>query len=307
MLILAAMAVGAVIPAQTAVNSRLRTSVGAPLPTSFYSFTVAFLCAVTLAVAISGFRWDFAAAAAEPWWVWIGGVMGTVFLTGNVLLFPRLGSVETVVIPILGQVIMALVIDQFGFFGAPQTEASALRLLGAVVVLAGIVCIHVLRHNSDGAIRSHAGGGSLWGWRAFGVFMGMCSATQTAANGYLGTVLGSSIQAGAVNLAVGATLLFLLSLTFRSSRQALLSTIEPGPWWMWLGGVFGAIFVVGMATLAPIIGTGATVIGQLAGTIICGQVIERFGFFGSPKTPLHANRVVGLVLVFIGAVLVRAL
>ncbi|KAA8746795.1 DMT family transporter [Corynebacterium tuscaniense] len=307
MLILAAMAVGAVIPAQTAVNSRLRTSVGAPLPTSFYSFTVAFLCAVTLAVAISGFRWDFAAAAAEPWWVWIGGVMGTVFLTGNVLLFPRLGSVETVVIPILGQVIMALVIDQFGIFGAPQTEASALRLLGAVVVLAGIVCIHVLRHNSDGAIRSHAGGGSLWGWRAFGVFMGMCSATQTAANGYLGTVLGSSIQAGAVNLAVGATLLFLLSLTFRSSRQALLSTIEPGPWWMWLGGVFGAIFVVGMATLAPIIGTGATVIGQLAGTIICGQVIERFGFFGSPKTPLHANRVVGLVLVFIGAVLVRAL
>lgn len=307
MLILAAMAVGAVIPAQTAVNSRLRTSVGAPLPTSFYSFTVAFLCAVTLAVAISGFRWDFAAAGAEPWWVWIGGVMGTVFLTGNVLLFPRLGSVETVVIPILGQVIMALVIDQFGFFGAPQTEASALRLLGAVVVLAGIVCIHVLRHNSDGAIRSHAGGGSLWGWRAFGVFMGMCSATQTAANGYLGTVLGSSIQAGAVNLAVGATLLFLLSLTFRSSRQALLSTIEPGPWWMWLGGVFGAIFVVGMATLAPIIGTGATVIGQLAGTIICGQVIERFGFFGSPKTPLHANRVVGLVLVFIGAVLVRAL
>lgn len=307
MLILAAMAVGAVIPAQTAVNSRLRTSVGAPLPTSFYSFTVAFLCAVTLAVAISGFRWDFAAAAAEPWWGWIGGVMGTVFLTGNVLLFPRLGSVETVVIPILGQVIMALVIDQFGFFGAPQTEASALRLLGAVVVLAGIVCIHVLRHNSDGAIRGHAGGGSLWGWRAFGVFMGMCSATQTAANGYLGTVLGSSIQAGAVNLAVGATLLFLLSLTFRSSRQALLSTIEPGPWWMWLGGVFGAIFVVGMATLAPIIGTGATVIGQLAGTIICGQVIERFGFFGSPKTPLHANRVVGLVLVFIGAVLVRAL
>ncbi|MDK8794426.1 DMT family transporter [Corynebacterium sp. MSK041] len=304
MLILAAMAVGAVIPAQTAVNSRLRTSVGAPLPTSFYSFTVAFLCAVSLAVATSGVRWDFVAAAAEPWWVWIGGVMGTVFLTGNVVLFPRLGSVETVVIPILGQVIMALVIDQFGLFGSPQTEISALRLLGAVVVFAGILCIHVLRRSNTGA---HADGGLLWGWRAFGVFMGMCSATQTAANGYLGTVLGSSIQAGAVNLAVGATLLLLLSLSVRTSRQALLSSIESGPWWMWLGGVFGAIFVVGMATLAPIIGTGATVIGQLAGTIICGQIIERFGFFGSPQTPLHANRVLGLILVFLGAVLVRAL
>lgn len=307
MLILAAMAVGAVIPAQTAVNSRLRLSVGAPLPTSFYSFSIAFLCAVSLAVATTGFHWDFAAAAAEPWWVWIGGVMGTVFLTGSVVLFPKLGSVETVVIPILGQVIMALAIDQFGLFGAPQTAASPLRFLGAVVVVAGILCIHVLGRRSGGGVSGHAGGGSLWGWRAFGVFMGMCSATQTAANGYLGTVLGSSIQAGAVNLVVGATLLLLLSLTFSSSRRALLSRIEPGPWWMWLGGVFGAIFVVGMATLAPIIGTGATVVGQLAGTIMCGQLIERFGLFGSPKTLLQTNRVLGLILVFLGAVLVRAL
>ena len=169
MLILAAMAVGAVIPAQTAVNSRLRLSVGAPLPTSFYSFSIAFLCAVSLAVATTGFHWDFAAAAAEPWWVWIGGVMGTVFLTGSVVLFPKLGSVETVVIPILGQVIMALAIDQFGLFGAPQTAASPLRFLGAVVVVAGILCIHVLGRRSGGGVSGHAapygaGAPSAYSW-----------------------------------------------------------------------------------------------------------------------------------------------
>lgn len=304
MLILAAMAVGSVIPAQTAVNARLRGSIGAPLPATFISFTVALLCALTLAFITTGFSWDFAAAAQEPWWVWIGGVMGTVFLTGSVVLFPKLGSVETVVIPILGQVIMALVIDQFGLFGSPQSHVSLVRLLGAAVVIAGIVSIHVLGRKG---IEGRADGGSLWAWRAFGVFMGMCSASQTAANGYLGTVLGSSIQAGVVNLAVGASLLLTLSLSFPNSRRALLSGIDPGPWWMWIGGICGAIFVVGMATLAPILGTGATVIGQLAGTIIFGQLIERFGFFGTPKNPLKANRVLGLVLVFIGAVLVRAL
>ena len=137
--------------------------------------------------------------------------------------------------------------------------------------------------------------------------MGMCSASQTAANGYLGEVLGSSIQAGAVNLGVGVTLLFLLSILLKDSRTALLSGIEPGPWWMWLGGVFGAIFVVGAATLSPLIGTGATVIGILAGTILAGQIIERLGLFGAPRSVLRPVRVLGLVLVFAGAVLVRAL
>lgn len=303
------MAVGAVVPAQTAVNSRLRASVGAPIPAAFISFLVAFLCAVALAFATTGTSWDFASAAAEPWWVWIGGLMGVVFLTGNVILFPKIGAVETVVIPILGQVLMAMVIDHFGLYGSPQNPVGLLKVLGAVVVVAGILLVHVVGGPalSSAATTGDAAPGTAWAWRAFGVVMGMCSATQTAVNGHLGTVLGSALQAGSVNLCVGAALLLTLSLTLPASRRALLSGVQPGPWWMWLGGVFGAIFVVGMATLAPILGTGATVVGQLAGTIIFGQIIEALGLFGAHRTRLHSTRLLGLVLVFIGAVMVRAL
>ena len=106
---------------------------------------------------------------------------------------------------------------------------------------------------------------------------------------------------------MGVILLFLLSIGFTNSRKALLSGIERGPWWMWLGGVFGAIFVIGAATLSPLIGTGATVIGILAGTIIAGQAIERFGLFGSPRSVLQPVRLLGLLLVFAGAVIVRVL
>lgn len=311
MLTLAAMGAGAVIPAQTAVNSRLRASIGAPIPAAFISFFVALLCATVLAVGLAvttGPAIDLGKAAGEPWWVWIGGLMGVIFLTGNVILFPKIGSVETVVLPILGQVIMALVIDNFGLFGAEETRVGFLRVLGAVIVLAGIVLVHVVGRNPAAASSDgEAHDGSAWGWRAFGVFMGMCSASQTAANGYLGKVLGSSIQAGAVNLGVGVTLLFLLSMMLKDSRKALLSEIHPGPWWMWLGGVFGAIFVIGAATLSPVIGTGATVVGILAGTILAGQLIERFGLFGAPRSVLHLTRVIGLVLVFLGAVMVRVL
>lgn len=313
MLTAAAMAVGAVIPAQTAVNSRLRAHIGAPIPAAFISFLIAFLCAAALALifaATTGPGINLSQAFGEPWWVWIGGLMGVIFITGNVILFPKIGSVETVVLPILGQVIMALVIDNFGLFGAVRSDVSALRVLGALVVVSGIVLVHVVGRTPSSAVANPGEATDtavVWAWRAFGVFMGMCSASQTAANGYLGKVLGSSIQAGCVNLGVGVILLFLLSIAFKNSRTALFSGIEPGPWWMWLGGVFGAIFVIGAATLSPLIGTGATVIGILAGTIIAGQVIERFGLFGAPKSVLQPIRLLGLVLVFTGAVIVRVL
>lgn len=48
---------------------------------------------------------------------------------------------QTLVLPILGQVVMGLFIDRFGLFGAPVLQVPWARVLGAVVVLAGIVMV----------------------------------------------------------------------------------------------------------------------------------------------------------------------
>jgi len=310
MLVAAALGVGAFVPVQTAVNDRLRASIGAPIPTAFVSVFLAFLCGVVVALIASGGSFDLAVAAEEPWWVWIGGMMGVIFLTGNVIIFPKLGVVETIVIPILGQVVMALAIDHFALFGAAENSVRFWRLLGAAVVVVGIATVHVVPAPGEVLVpvgKGDAGEVSVWFWRAVGVMMGMCSATQTAVNGYLGTVLGSSLQAGTVNLAVGSFLLLTLTLSLPSSRRAVLLRIDPGPWWMWLGGIFGTVLVVGAAMLAPVLGTGTTVIGMLAGTIICGQIVETGGFLGTPRQRLHASRVTGLILVFVGVAMVRVL
>ncbi len=41
--------------------------------------------------------------ARTPWWTYLGGLLGMLGLTANILLFPILGSVQTVILPILGQ------------------------------------------------------------------------------------------------------------------------------------------------------------------------------------------------------------
>ena len=303
MLLLIALAVGGLIPIQTAANSRLRLSVGnKPVVSALISFSVALLVAVIATAVLRGNPVP-QFSADVPWWGWLGGVMGVCFVLGNILLFPRLGALETVVLPILGQVVMGLLVDRFGLLGAPAMPVSWMRVLGAVVVLAGIVM--VLRAGKRPAVEGDAEGLELWLFRALGVLVGVGSAVQTAVNGYLGTIAGSSMHAGEINLAVGAVLLLVAALV--TSPRQLARRPERGPWWMWLGGLVGATFVISGATLAPLLGTATTVIAFNAGTIAAGQALEARGAFGARKNPLTATRLAGLVVIFLGVLAVRLL
>ena len=74
---------------------------------------------LVIATAITGGTFGISQAFGEPLWIWFGGLLGVVALTGNILLFPHLGAVQTVVLPIAGQIMMGVVIDHFGFFDSP--------------------------------------------------------------------------------------------------------------------------------------------------------------------------------------------
>lgn len=303
MLLLVALAVGGLIPIQTAANSRLRMSVGnKPVVPALISFSSALFFAVVATTVLRGNPVP-QFSADVPWWGWLGGVMGVCFVLGNILLFPRLGALETVVLPILGQVVMGLLVDRFGLLGAPAMPVSWMRVLGAAVVFAGIVV--VLRAGKRPVLEGDAEGLELAIFRVLGVLVGVCTAIQTSVNGYMGGIAGSSLHAGEINLAVGAVLLLVAALV--TSPRQLVRRPEPGPWWMWLGGLVGATFVISGATLAPLLGTATTVIAFNAGTIAAGQALEARGAFGARKNPLTATRLAGLVVIFLGVLAVRLL
>ena len=307
MFLVLAMLVGAIVPVQTAINTRLRISVGSPIAATFLSFVVAAVVSSVMALLATGeLVPNLTVATAQPWWAWLGGFMGVMFIAGNIVLFPKLGPVQTVILPILGQAIMGLLIDRFGLFQSPRVAVGALRLVGALIVVLGIAM--VLEVGRSPASRGTADGPALWLLRGFGVLMGMGSATQTAVNGHLGRALASPVQAGQISLVVGLLLLFAMSVLLSGPRRALASGVAPGPWWMWLGGVLGAFFVFGGAALSPILGTGTTVIAALVGNILCGQVLESLdvGTGGHRALPT-AYRLTGLAVVLVGVGMVRLL
>src|SRR5699024_9412116 len=129
---------GAIMPFQTSVNNRLRQSVGAPLLASFISFLVGTFSLLVATWITSGHPYPaLGNTTGQPWWIFTGGMLGVVLLTGNILLFPRVGSVQTVILPISGQIIMGLIIDTTGLAHSPQAPLTLVRVLGAAAVLVG--------------------------------------------------------------------------------------------------------------------------------------------------------------------------
>jgi transporter family-2 protein len=83
-----------------------------------------------------------ATATAVPWWAWVaGGVLGTIYLTGNVLLAPRLGAGALVGLVVTGQLLFAVLCDQYGWLGFEQHSVTAGRAIGCLLLIGGVALI----------------------------------------------------------------------------------------------------------------------------------------------------------------------
>lgn len=307
---------GAMQPVQTVINTRLSRSTGTPYSGSMFSFLGGTLCLTVAVLLVYGGQTGITDALDGPWWVWIGGFLGVVALTGNILLFPRLGAVQTVVLPITGQILAGLVIDHFGLFGSPQSAMSFTRLLGALVVLAGVLLNVGIRWPvgkkapAADAAAGETAAASLWGWRLFGIGAGMLFATQSAINGHLGSLMRGPLAAALVSFVVGAAALIVLNIVLRwkptttawmrDPEAAQRAGINRNPWWMWTGGAFGAFIVLMNAVLVPILGTGLAVVLVLLGSMTGSVVVDRV-----QGRSVAVHQLLGIVVILVGVVLIR--
>ena len=58
-----------------------------------------------------------------------------------VILTPRLGTATLFGFVIAGQILVSLLVDRFGWLGLPQHPLTLSRLVGAALLLAGVVLL----------------------------------------------------------------------------------------------------------------------------------------------------------------------
>ncbi|WP_236728935.1 DMT family transporter [Methylobacterium sp. WSM2598] len=97
---------------------------------------------VVLANLVSRQSWpDFDKLSGVPWWAWIGGVAGAAYGLAAILLAYRLGAATLMASVVTGQVIASVLLDHFGWLGFEVHAANVWRLLGALLMIIGMVLV----------------------------------------------------------------------------------------------------------------------------------------------------------------------
>ena len=138
---LLALVAGTMIPTQAAINNKLATYVQSPVLSAFFSFVIGVMALLIYILATGIPLSQLNGVKNAPPISWLGGICGAIFVTAVVISVPRLGIALTFSILILGQMLITLPIDHFGFLGVPIKEINLPRLLGVVLVIIGVFLI----------------------------------------------------------------------------------------------------------------------------------------------------------------------
>jgi bacterial/archaeal transporter family-2 protein len=141
-----ALAGGAVLPLQGAVNAQLQADLDAPVTAGAWSFVVA--AAAMLAVLAVAAARDAPPPRVDrlgrvPWWGWLGGLCGVTYVTSVFLLIPEIGVAPTMTLTVAGQQLASLLVDRYGLLRLPRRPIPRARLTGVALLLAGVALIQV--------------------------------------------------------------------------------------------------------------------------------------------------------------------
>jgi transporter family-2 protein len=143
-LILVAVGGGALVVIHTSIKAKMRLQADSPWQAALVSTTVSTVFLLTLSTVITRHPYPpLAKIHGTSWWIWTGGILGALYVALTLVLVKKLGSGVLFSAVVLGQMIAALLIDQFGLIGSPKHEITAPRVFGVVMIVSGVALVRL--------------------------------------------------------------------------------------------------------------------------------------------------------------------
>lgn len=134
----------------------------------------------------------------------------------------------------------------------------------------------------------------------FAILSGFFVSLQNVLNATIGTEI-STWSTAMITQAVGASGAFLLYVFSKEKQFTTITRVKP----LYLfGGSLGAIVVASSVLAVNFIGAAMTNAALLLAQLVTVVIIETFGFFDMPKQPIARQQLIGLVIMFAGALLI---
>jgi transporter family-2 protein len=140
-------------------------------------------------------------------------------------------------------------------------------------------------------------------WIVLAFIAGSLLPIQAGVNAKLGRAAESPIMAVCISFIVGTIAMLLFVLLTKQSIS--WSGLKAAPLYAWIGGLLGAFYVTGVILAYPHLGPGLTFALIVAGQMLFTVVLEHFNILVAQPHPITLPRVLGVLLVIVGAIIIR--
>ncbi|MFZ9653028.1 MAG: DMT family transporter [Steroidobacteraceae bacterium] len=132
---------GSGLVVQVAMNMALTRAFGNGALAVLVNFLVGTLALVALLLATRTMLPSREQLVSVPAWAWAGGLLGALYVSVANFAGPRLGALLLLALAVSGQMFAAILVDHYGLLGYAVQPASTQRLLGAALLLGGLLLI----------------------------------------------------------------------------------------------------------------------------------------------------------------------
>lgn len=294
-----AMGAGVLLVIQGGINTNLRMGISDgkyPTAAACVSFSVGSFCTLCLAC-INMPRLGNTTVRKCPWYGWIGGLLGPFYVTGAVLLVPRLGFAVFQLCVIIGMLGCSLTLDTIGFLFLPKKKLSFRRLFSIAALIAGAI---LTTSSLDTKGRPF--------WQALmclaAVIIGTVFPIQGCCNGVLVKHILSPFRAIGVTFGCAAILLAMVTVVWcLVIGEPFTLNFDTSDFWMFIGGACGATLVTCNAIGIPILGAAAFTTMFLATQLVTAVICDAFGAFNFEPKQVSPQRIIGVSMAVVAAVL----
>jgi len=135
-----AVLVGGMITVQSVLNATLGQRIG-NLGSVLILTAVSIVLVLILILLFPGTARFESLPGLSEWYLYLGGAFGVAILAAAIFLVPRIGTTSTLAAIILGQLVIALLVDHHGLLATPQIGATLPRIFGVILVAAGAILV----------------------------------------------------------------------------------------------------------------------------------------------------------------------
>jgi transporter family-2 protein len=128
---------------------------------------------------------------------------------------------------------------------------------------------------------------------------------QAILNTRLGRLTGGPLMGSLLSFFVGLVCLLVLNLITSATSIVNLKPAIVTPWYIWLGGFLGAVYVGYITWINQQQGVALTFSLVVSGQIFCSLLIDHYGLLGSAVRTITLEKIIGAVLIIGGIILIK--